>query len=696
MHKRMAPPPTRHLAPELAPLVERWLLRILVPLGGHREFLLPHGFRDDAIAEVLGLEGAGEQDDDAYDPRRVLVQLRRLHRNSERRAAKVVVPAALRANTQRLAALVGLSEVDCRLLELTVLLHTERLLDDAGDLLGSVSSNRLAAILAVLVDRPEASVRAALSPQGLLTRSGLLRIDYNGSGSLRAKLDLLSPHFADHICRLESDPVDLLRDTLLPSPAAQLCRADYAHIEAFLEVLTPYLRKTLAGRRVGVNVLLHGAPGTGKTELTRLMAQALACPLFEIASADEDGDPVSGERRLRAFRAAQSFLAQQRGLLLFDEVEDVFAEPLAHWYPRSSGPSRKAWINRTLEENPVPTFWVANSIAELDPAFLRRFDLVLELPVPPRRQRERILVEQCADLLPPARLARIADCEGLAPAVVTRAAGVVAEIRDTMSDARAAQAFEMLLSNTLTAQGQPPLARSEALGVAGLYDPAWLHTDADLDAVANGLEAGREGRLCLYGPPGTGKTAWARWLADRLGMPLREQRASDLLSKWLGESEQNLARVFREAEREGALLLIDEVDSFLYERAGGQHSWEVTLVNEMLTQMERYAGVFIASTNRMDGLDEAALRRFDLKVHFDFLRPAQVESLAHRYLASLQLETSRPLHWNRLHAVTPGDFAAIARQHRFRPLTGAQDLFARLEAECALKGGSRRAIGFQS
>lgn len=65
--------------------------------------------------------------------------------------------------------------------------------------------------------------------------------------------------------------------------------------------------------------------------------------------------------------------------------------------------------------------------------------------------------------------------------------------------------------------------------------------------------------------------------------------------------------------------MIDEVDSFLSDRRGAQHSCEVSMVNKMLTQMESFSGVFIASTNLMDGLDQAALRRFDLKAKFDFL-----------------------------------------------------------------------------
>ena len=79
---------------------------------------------------------------------------------------------------------------------------------------------------------------------------------------------------------------------------------------------------------------------------------------------------------------------------------------------------------------------------------------------------------------------------------------------------------------------------------------------------------------------------------------------------------QNIAKAFSEAEQKGAILVLDEVDSFLQDRSGAYHSWEVTQVNEMLTQMESFQGIFIATTNFMTNLDKASIRRFDMKIEF--------------------------------------------------------------------------------
>jgi hypothetical protein len=183
---------------------------------------------------------------------------------------------------------------------------------------------------------------------------------------------------------------------------------------------------------------------------------------------------------------------------------------------------------------------------------------------------------------------------------------------------------------------------SEANPISLLRGAVSAASDTDLAKVAAGLSAARSGRLCLYGPPGTGKSAYGRCLAEQLGIPLQITRSSDLMSMWVGGTEKNIARAFRQAEQDEALLLIDEVDSFLQDRRGAQRGWEVSLVNEMLTQMESFPGVFIASTNLMAGLDQAALRRFDLKVKFDFLRPEQAWELLRRQCEKLSFPAPQP------------------------------------------------------
>lgn len=130
------------------------------------------------------------------------------------------------------------------------------------------------------------------------------------------------------------------------------------------------------------------------------------------------------------------------------------------------------------------------------------------------------------------------------------------------------------------------------------------------------LPYGRGVTLLFHGPPGTGKTATAEGLAHALGRPILAVQADQVLSCWVGETEKRLARAFDEAARSNAVLLFDEADSFFYDRADAQRTWEVSQANLLLTRLELYEGVCILATNRADVLDPALARRISLKVEF--------------------------------------------------------------------------------
>lgn len=679
-----------------------WLLRLLVPLGEQREFIENSWYRCDRTAMALGLVPETGQELGRFDEAQAKSRLAQLHKLAEETAAQCQLPELLRGNIQRLADLVALTELEQQLLAFVIELHNERLLDDVADWLGTLSSAKVHHALSVLLNAPLREIRAALRPSSKLGATGLVKLDNRGVATLKVKLDLLSDTFADRISSIDSDPVQFLRDVVLPSSSAVLSVQDYAHINNKLDVLIAYLRQAIKDRKAGVNVFVYGPPGTGKTQLARVVAQALGVGLFEVASEDSDGDPTSGERRLRAYRAAQGFLTNRPSLILFDEVEDVFDDGNVLAGKRSTAQARKAWLNRALENNPVPTLWVSNSVHSVDPAFMRRYDLVIELPVPPRSVRLRHLQSICQNVLDTETMVRVAEVQNAAPALISRASEVVSTIQQEKVAANPSKTFEWIVNDTLRAQGHTTIPRTSTTLSSGVYDPAFIQADTDLQALTQGLKANLDihtsARLCLYGPPGTGKTAFGHWLAKQLDRPVLIKRASDLLDKYLGQTEQRIAKAFHEAEAEQSVFMLDEVDSFLQDRRYAQNDWEVTRVNELLTQMEAFEGVFIASTNLMDTLDQAALRRFDLKVKFDFLAPQQAVALLQRYCRLWQLpEPEAPTRERVGHIrnVTPGDFAILARQHQFCPFKDPKAIVQALVAACKLKEGSHQTpIGF--
>ncbi|MDP2097862.1 MAG: AAA family ATPase [Methylococcales bacterium] len=707
---------------DIEPIVQLWLLRLLVPLECHRKFINKNDYDNDEIAKVLGLKAETnetfkesvektlrialdmqtdeDKNDDTppFDPKQALRQIKQRYTQATHNADYAVLPQPLADNIRQLAAQIGLSPAEAHILAFAIIIRTDRLLDDACDWLGrEMNTLKLYHVLSVLLGFPQAEIREALSSRSMLSQTSLMVVREH-RGELGHKLDLLSNNFANRLMTETGSPVDWLRDMIVPSLAPVLSLADYPHLDEQLDFLLPYLQQALNSGKKGINVFFYGTPGTGKTQLTRVLAALMDCPLYEIASEDDDGDPVNGVQRLRAFRAAQVFFQHSPALMLFDEVEDVFNDGDGLFGGKSTAQTRKAWMNRLLEGNPVPTFWLGNSINSVDPAFIRRFDWVIELPVPPKVQRERIIRASCSEVLNDQAIKRLAACEDLAPAVVTRAAQVIGSLQGQFPPERLSTALQQMMDKTLQAQGHPGLNSDNAVRLPDFYDPELLNCDADLTQIAQGIQQHGSARLCLFGPPGTGKSAYSRWLADYLDKPLHVKRGSDLLSMWVGGTEKNIARIFKEAEQDNAVLLIDEVDSFLQDRNSSQHSWEITGVNEMLTRMEAYNGVFIASTNRLDGLDAASLRRFDLKVKFDALKPQQAWKLLLSHCQALGLpepDASLQRRLQTLDGLTPGDFAVLERQHRFRPITDVTALIDALYAKCALKTPlQRQPMGF--
>lgn len=502
-------------------------------------------------------------------------------------------------------------------------------------------------------------------------------------------------HSGLSIQRFLSSPMsegDLQSSFFKEAPTTNLTLSDFAHLSQVKNTVLPYLKAAVTQKKAGVNLLIYGAPGSGKTELTRVLGQALHCRTFEIAVTAEGQDS-----RLDAWQAANTCLRSQNNtLLVLDEAEDVFNSGIQLSFFSQPVRSNKAKINKLLETNACPTLWLTNSLENMDPAMLRRFDVILESAAPTEPQRRAIIEKSVGDVFSPSLKARLAATPKLTPGVITRVKSVVeslalpAELRDK-------RGLE-LINDVLRVQRAGTVAPAAPMTDA-VYSTEYVNTDTDLTVLADGLKHHPSARICLYGVPGTGKSAYAAWLAKTLGKPLLKKKASDLLNCYLGVTEVRIAAAFAEATKKEAVLLIDEADSFLQDRSRSEHSWETTQVNEMLTQMESFDGIFIATTNLIDTLDAASLRRFDLKAKFDYLRPEQNLGLFRRWTEKLgvALTDTATSRIARMDTLAPGDYAAVVRQAQFRPIASADDFAERLAVECRMKDvnrGRAGAIGF--
>ncbi|MDZ4360131.1 MAG: ATP-binding protein, partial [Variovorax sp.] len=511
-------------------------------------------------------------------------------------------------NIDALAALLQLNRAERALLLYGTLARYQR---DLRSILVEFKVNNAPEAYAAIAD--VAGVKASEVGEALRAGSRLERI-----GMVE---NLISEHnitdLADLMKVSEKLPPVLMREyrnqselmAVFTRPAARsaLTSKDFEYVGEDVRLLCALLREAVARKEPGVNVLLYGPPGTGKTELARVVAQAAGLELFEVEYADRDGNALSGRDRYRSLQIAQVFLkGTAHSVLLFDEVEDVFppisteaaqfmarAEQIPA--PASGSVSGKAWVNQVLEANPVPTLWVTNRIEQIDPAFRRRFAYHLELKSPPPGAREQLVKKTLEGVVvSEAFTAKLAERKGLTPAQI-RTAVRFAGLAKT-DEASVEALIERQLRNADLALGTLDKSPAERRSVT-TYDLDMLHVETrfEIPRIVEALKARGHGTLCFYGAPGTGKTALAEHIARAVGRPLIVKQASDLMSKYVGETEQNMAAMFKEAEAEKAVLLLDEADSFLQDRRGAQRTYEVTEVNEMLQGMERFRGVFVCT-----------------------------------------------------------------------------------------------------
>ena len=158
------------------------------------------------------------------------------------------------------------------------------------------------------------------------------------------------------------------------------------------------------------------------------------------------------------------------------------------------------------------------------------------------------------------------------------------------------------------------------------------------DVLTATLLVKEDARCLLHGITGTGKTAYARHIAEILGLEPLLVSPSDILDPYVGGTERNIAALFRTAMPEETLIILDEFESFAADRKGAGRNWEVSQVNELLAQLEAYEGRVLACTNLVDYVDPAIRRRFQLKVELMPLNEEQRANLFRESCRKLGLE----------------------------------------------------------
>lgn len=425
------------------------------------------------------------------------------------------------------------------------------------------------------------------------------------------------------------------------------------------------------------HILLYGLPGTGKSSFVHSISAHLGMKIWAVPC---KGDDSTQDRRLSLVACLRLASRHKNSIILVDEAErilDTRSDILG------DDATDKAWLNSFLENGSSLIIWITNRVEHLDDAIRRRFTYSIYFPEL-RIQERKYMLQRLINKFGLDEYLSNNDICYLAQKYKVQVAVMENAIRQT-SIMRAKndslECIDRVLNayTTLMNDGIPQVEHNQVKN----FNKDGVCTDISIEELiikinlidnfiknkSKSIQAGM-GTLLFHGPSGTGKSALAKYLATLIDREYNVVRASNLLDKYVGSTEQNIAKIFSRAEQNGSVLIFDEADSFLLNRINASKSWEFTHVNEFLTSLEEFRGICICTTNVIKYMDTASIRRFSIKVPFRYAKPQQIKVLYASILEPLSMDKPISIEYGELmrqKCLTPGDFYAVKMRYWLMP-----------------------------
>lgn len=452
---------------------------------------------------------------------------------------------------------------------------------------------------------------------------------------------------------------------------------DFKRFQNDADIIT----KIINSREEGTNILVHGSPGTGKSEFVKLLCKKNKYDVYNIdPNIDDDFS------RSRTLHLKQQLLENNNNsVIIFDEAQDYFGNNIFKPNIQNDDILSKASTVNFMEHNKVPIIWITNSILFMDEAYIRRNQYMIQMDSNTNEERKR-----CINLILKNKKYNVSNINDMIN-VVNKYRLKYAIISNYVNNMIKIKGDSKDFIDMIEKYADIMELKSYESDVINNYDLSLINTDTNLNEFIEQIKETeiKDFSLLLHGVPGTGKSEFAKYLAQQLNIPYIKKKASDLLGMYVGENEKNIAEAFKEAKNDSAVLIIDEVDSFLQSRKNAQHSWEVSTVNELLTQLESFDWPFIATTNFIVNLDDASFRRFDYKIKYDYMLINQVIK-AFKIFFNIKVNNKEVSNLTKL---TPGDFKCVQDKIRLIKNKSKNNIIELLIKEQDYKQ-ERSAIGF--
>lgn len=413
----------------------------------------------------------------------------------------------------------------------------------------------------------------------------------------------------------------------------------------FSEIQLETIKAIVLNRAPGqnINLLVSGNAGIDKIEAVNQLCRNLGLNLVKV----KKGKPEWDITYRNSFRISALWAAQQHAganpdtALLIDDADHMLScneiDLDTSYLGPVGSPLRNCAMREAMTHGGAIHFWIIESysVNYIDPYARHFFDYTLILESDDCLDRLNFMRETVekygiADLITLEDLRTLASKFQVDNGIIDSALKNSANLsRHGWSKRRIVNHITHLLEGNTRLVDAEFCPGSEPAEPDKIVAPEHLNIEpkADLTLLLEVIKRARHQlktngnkiAILLSGIPGSGKTRFAKYIADSLNRTLLLKTAGSILDKWLGETEGNIKKAFEEAEKRGAVLFFDEIDSLMATREKATQHWQISQVNELLASLDGYRGFFIAATNNAGVLDKASLRRFDFHFHMGSL-----------------------------------------------------------------------------